>query len=61
VNGRHRQVHYRQVAADIIAELPHANATVLDYGCGEALEAGKVAAACGKLFLCEAGPSLRAD
>jgi SAM-dependent methyltransferase len=61
VNGRHREVHYRQVAADIIAELPHANATVLDYGCGEALEAGKVAAACGKLILCESGPSLRAD
>jgi SAM-dependent methyltransferase len=61
VNGRHREVHYRQVAADILAELPHARATVLDYGCGEALEAGKVAAACGKLFLCESGPTLCAD
>lgn len=61
VNGRHRAVHYRQVAADIIAELPHAHATVLDYGCGEALEAGKVAANCGKLFLCESAPSRRAD
>jgi hypothetical protein len=61
VNGRHRAVHYRQVAADIIAELPHAHATVLDYGCGEALEAGKVAANCGKLFLCESAPTLRTD
>jgi SAM-dependent methyltransferase len=61
VNGRHREIHYRQVAADILAELPHARATVLDYGCGEALEAGRVAAACGKLFLCESAPTLHAD
>ena len=32
---------------------------MLDHGCGEALDAGRVAAACGKLYLCEAAPSVR--
>jgi SAM-dependent methyltransferase len=61
VNARHRQVHYERVAADILQELPNDRATLLDYGCGEALQAAKVAARCGKLFLCESASSLRAD
>lgn len=61
VNGRHREVHYQRVAADILAELPNDRAAVLDYGCGEALQAAKVAARCRQLFLCESAPSLRAD
>jgi trans-aconitate methyltransferase len=60
VNDRHRQVHYERVAADIIAEISGSDAIVLDYGCGEALQAGKVAARCKRLLLCEAAPSLRA-
>jgi SAM-dependent methyltransferase len=32
---------------------------VLDHGCGEALDAARVARACGKLYLCEAAPSVR--
>jgi SAM-dependent methyltransferase len=32
---------------------------VIDYGCGEALHADLVAAQCGELYLCEAGPNLR--
>jgi trans-aconitate methyltransferase len=59
VNDRHRQVHYQRVASDIIAEIPDSGATVLDYGCGEALQAGMVAARCKRLLLCEAAPSLR--
>ena len=61
VNGRHRQVHYERVAADILQELPNDRATMLDYGCGEALDAAKIAARCGRLFLCESAPSLRAE
>jgi len=61
VNGTHRAVHYERVAADILAELPHDRASVLDYGCGEALQAAKVAERCRQLFLCESAPSLRAD
>lgn len=61
VNGRHREVHYQRVAADILAELPSDHASVLDYGCGEALQAAKVAARCRRLFLCESAPSLCAD
>jgi SAM-dependent methyltransferase len=59
VNDRHRALHYVQVAADIIGEIPHGQAAVLDYGCGEALEAGKIAERCRQLYLCEAAPSLR--
>ena len=59
VNDRHRRVHYAQVAADIIGEIPHTGAAVLDYGCGEALQAADVAARCERLYLCESGASLR--
>lgn len=59
VNDRHRQVHYARVAADILEEMPAEPGIVLDYGCGEAMEAAKVAAHCRRLLLCESGPSLR--
>ena len=59
VNDRHRRVHYARVAADILDELPRAPGEVLDYGCGEALQAADVAARCKRLLLCEAAPSLR--
>lgn len=58
VNDRHRRVHYARVAADIVGELPHRDAVVLDYGCGEALQAGDVAARCNRLILCESAPSV---
>jgi SAM-dependent methyltransferase len=59
VNARHRDVHYARLA-DAIARyvLGHA-AAVLDYGCGEALHADRVAAAAGRLTLAEAGPAVR--
>ncbi len=59
VNDRHRQVHYERVAADIVEEIPDAQATVLDYGCGEAVEAETVAARCKRLLLCESAVNLR--
>ena len=59
VNDRHRRVHYAQVAVDIIAEIPQSGAVVLDYGCGEALQAADIAGHCRRLYLCESGPSLR--
>lgn len=59
VNARHIQAHYRQVAEDLIAVLPRPDAVVLDYGCGEALFADRVAARCAKLLLCEAAPAVR--
>jgi SAM-dependent methyltransferase len=59
VNARHFDVHYRDIAHGIIAQLPGANARVLDYGCGEAMHADLVAAAAAELILCEAAPSVR--
>jgi SAM-dependent methyltransferase len=59
VNARHRDVHYRTIAQDVSRLVPP-GATVLDYGCGEALHADMVAAAARKLILCEAAPTVRA-
>ena len=59
VNARHFDVHYRDIAHGIIAQLPGPNARVLDYGCGEATHADLVAAAAAELILCEAAPSVR--
>lgn len=59
VSPRHKALHYQQVARDIVSHIPATDAVVLDIGCGEALSADRVAAACGKLYLCEAAPSVR--
>lgn len=60
VNERHRQVHYRQVADDILSVLPSgSNLQVLDYGCGDALEAERVAARVGRLYLFDAAAEVR--
>ncbi len=56
---RHKQVHYARIAADIARFVPHARARVLDYGCGEALGAADLAAACGSLTLSDAAPGVR--
>lgn len=61
VSERHRRVHYARVADDIIAVLPASeHAAVLDYGCGEALEAGRIAERVGRLYLFDAARPLRA-
>lgn len=59
VNARHFDVHYREIANDIIRLIPSPDAKLLDHGCGEALHADLVAAKCGGLFLCEAAPTVR--
>jgi SAM-dependent methyltransferase len=60
VNARHLDVHYRRIAEDIVELLPARGARVLDFGCGEALHARKIAAVAWELYLVEAAPKLRA-
>src|SRR5438874_12675037 len=60
VNARHRDVHYRTIAEDIAAYIPSSSAVVLDYGCGEALHADRIAASAKKLILVEAAAQVRA-
>lgn len=59
VSKRHRDVHFATIAADIISHIPAPDAVVLDYACGEALSAPRVAEACGKLVLAEPAPGVR--
>lgn len=69
VSARHRDVHYRLIGEGMAAILAEGDDSgrpsgpggpiVLDYGCGEALHAERVAAASGRLILCEAAPSVR--
>jgi ubiquinone/menaquinone biosynthesis C-methylase UbiE len=56
---RHRDLHFQVIARDIIGYISSPDATVLDYACGEALSAAKVAEACGKLILAEPAPGVR--
>jgi SAM-dependent methyltransferase len=60
VNARHKDVHYREIADQIAAFVPGPGARVLDYGCGEALHADRVAAAAAQVLLCDQAPSVRA-
>jgi len=55
----HRDLHFQVIARDIISYIPSSDAVVLDYSCGEALSAGKVAEACGMLILAEPAPGVR--
>src|SRR5262249_9860124 len=59
VNARHRDVHFRRIAEDLAAYV-RPGASVLDYGCGEALHADIVAAQAGRLILVEPAPGGRA-
>ena len=55
----HRDLHFQVIARDIIGYISSPDAVVLDYACGEALYAGRVAEACGKLYLAEPAPGVR--
>lgn len=55
----HRDLHFQIIARDIIGYISSPDAVVLDYACGEALSAAKVAEACGKLYLAEPAPGVR--
>jgi SAM-dependent methyltransferase len=60
VNARHKDVHYREIADQIAAFVPGPGARVLDYGCGEAIHAERVAAVAAQVLLCDSAPSVRA-
>jgi SAM-dependent methyltransferase len=60
VNDRHKDVHYRDVAEQVAAFVPHAGARVLDHGCGEAIHADLVATRAREVLLCDAAASVRA-
>jgi len=55
----HRDLHFQIIARDIIGYIASPDAVVLDYACGEALSAAKVADACAKLYLAEPAPGVR--
>jgi ubiquinone/menaquinone biosynthesis C-methylase UbiE len=55
----HRDLHFEVIARDIIGYISSPDAVLLDYACGEALSAAKVADACGKLYLAEPAPGVR--
>jgi SAM-dependent methyltransferase len=59
VNERHRLLHANRMARDIARLMPSPEAHVLDHGCGEALAAPEIADRCGRLYLCDAAPSIR--
>jgi len=59
VSPRHRDLHFSVIAEDIIRHIPSPGAVVLDYACGEALFAGRIADACAKLILAEPAPGVR--
>jgi SAM-dependent methyltransferase len=60
VSARHRDLHFQLIADHIAAYVPAPDAVVIDYSCGEALSAGRVAEACGKLILAEPAANVRA-
>ena len=55
----HRDLHFQVIAHDIIGYINAKDAVVLDYSCGEALSAAKVAEACAMLILAEPAPGVR--
>ena len=56
---KHRDLHFEVIARDLIGYITSKDAVVLDYSCGEALSAAKVAEACGMLILAEPAPGVR--
>src|ERR1700674_5716716 len=55
----HRDLHFQLIARDIIGYIASPDAVVLDYACGEALSAARVAEVCGQLILAEPAPGVR--
>jgi len=55
----HRDLHFQLIARDIVGYIGSNDAVVLDYACGEALSAAKVAEACEMLILAEPAPGVR--
>jgi SAM-dependent methyltransferase len=60
VNARHLRIHYAHVADAIVGALPERRPlVVMDYGCGEALDAARVADAAGHLILYDTAERIR--
>lgn len=59
VNDRHLAAHCRFVADALLSAIERPGLRVLDFGCGDALDAARVAAACEKLHLFDASPTVR--
>lgn len=59
VSKIHRDAHFKLLAKDIAGFIRSPDAVVLDYSCGEALFAHKVAASCAQLILAEPAPGVR--
>ena len=59
VSARHFDVHYRTIADMIVRHVPSPDAVVVDFGCGEALHADRIAAACRRLILVDAATKVR--
>lgn len=59
VGERHKLLHYKLMADEILALIPAPDAVVLDHGCGEALFADRVARTLRRLYLCDAAPIVR--
>lgn len=59
VNDRHKRVHYERIAQDVRRLVPGPETRLVDYGCGEAMSADQVAAACGQLVLCDSALTVR--
>jgi SAM-dependent methyltransferase len=61
VNDRHLRVHYAHIADEILSILPdRAGLRVLDFGCGDALEAARIAARVERLYVHDGAGSVRA-
>jgi len=60
VNERHFDVHYRDIADATIKLAPKPGSRILDYGCGEAIHADRVAATASSVLLCESSANVRA-
>jgi SAM-dependent methyltransferase len=60
VSERHKRLHYDVVFAGIAPHLPNRRGIVLDWGCGDALAADRIAERCSIVFLYDAAESARA-
>src|SRR5215469_10359784 len=56
---QHRDLHFQVIARDIMGYITAKDAVVLDYSCGEALSAARIADACAMLILAEPAPGVR--
>jgi 2-polyprenyl-3-methyl-5-hydroxy-6-metoxy-1,4-benzoquinol methylase len=59
VNEQHFRAHHEMVSQGIIANLPTEKGVVIDYGCGDTINAECVAAHCHTLILVEVSDNLR--